>query len=404
MSRFLAGLALMILGLAAPLSAEKLTALARVHAGQSALLEAGDGVDLRLSLSVPVPYRLFTLANPDRLVIDFFEVDWSGFDVRNFGHARAISGVRVGGVRPGWSRMVLDLARPFAVRSAALSTADAQAAVLTIHLSPVTAQEFIAASGAPKGALLRPENPPPQGAHPRQTGDRPLNVVLDPGHGGIDPGAQRDGTDEADLVLAFAQELKDILLRTGGFNVILTREDDRFVPLETRVSIARRAGADVFISLHADALVEGRASGSTVYTLSDTASDAASQKLAERHDRGDLLAGVDLTGQDDVIAKVLMDMARTETAPRAWKLAEALVAGLRATVGVHKHPHLEAGFSVLKAPDIPSVLIELGFLSSPRDLKHLRDAAWRKKAARGIRDALVAWASADAQDARLLRK
>jgi len=251
--------------------------------------------------------------------------------------------------------------------------------------------------------LLQARTAPPA-PHPRQTGDRPLVVVLDPGHGGIDPGAERDGVIEADLILTFARELKEILLRTGDFKVELTREGDVFVPLEARVSFARQARADVFISLHADALVVGRATGSTVYTLSDTATDLASQKLAERHDRGDLLAGVDLRNQDDVIAKVLMDLARTETAPRSQKLAGALVAGLRDTVGVRKRPHLSAGFSVLKAPDIPSVLLELGFLSSPRDLKRLRDPDWRNSAAIGIRDGLQAWARQDAADALLLRK
>ncbi len=160
----------------------------------------------------------------------------------------------------------------------------------------------------------------------------------------------------------------------------------------------------MFLSLHADALVEGRASGSTIYTLSEKASDIATQKLAERHDRSDRLAGIDLSQQDDVIADVLMDLARLETAPRSDRLADALVAGLGKTVGIHKRPRLSAGFSVLKAPDIPSVLLELGFLSSKRDRDRLVDANWRASAANGIRDGLVAWAISDAADARLLRK
>ncbi len=229
-------------------------------------------------------------------------------------------------------------------------------------------------------------------------------VVLDPGHGGIDPGAEYDGAVEGDLMLTFARELQEVLLRAGNFKVVLTREGDVFVPLEARVSLARNVGADVFLSLHADALVEGCASGATIYTQSDRASDIASRKLAERHDRADLLAGVDLSDQDDVIATILMELARTETAPRTDKLANALVSGLAQAVGVHKRPRLSAGFSVLKAPDIPSVLIELGFLSSPRDLQRLRDPEWRKRAAKGVRVALQAWAAADAADALLLRK
>ncbi|MBV1903264.1 MAG: N-acetylmuramoyl-L-alanine amidase, partial [Marinosulfonomonas sp.] len=186
--------------------------------------------------------------------------------------------------------------------------------------------------------------------------------------------------------------------------VVLTRDGDVFVPLEMRVSIARQAGADVFISLHADALVAGRASGATIYTLSEQASDLASQKLAERHNRADLLAGIDLSSQDDVIVGVLMDMARTETAHRSDRLADALVDGLTQTVTTHKRPRLSAGFSVLKAPDIPSVLVELGFLSSPRDRKNLSDPKWRLRAATGIKNALINWAREDAAQALLLRK
>jgi len=185
----------------------------------------------------------------------------------------------------------------------------------------------------------------------------------------------------------------------------MTRDDDIFVPLEMRVSIARMAGADVFISLHADALAEGRARGATIYTLSEIASDVASEKLAERHDRGDLLAGVDLTEHDDRIARVLMELARNETQPRSDRLADALVAGLHDTIGpLYKRPRLEASFSVLKAADIPSVLIELGFLSSETDRENLTSEDWRAAAALGIRDALLAWAAADAAEAELLRQ
>ncbi|HHC30109.1 MAG TPA: N-acetylmuramoyl-L-alanine amidase, partial [Rhodobacterales bacterium] len=252
-----------------------------------------------------------------------------------------------------------------------------------------------------QGAAL-PEADDAPGAQGR-TG--PLRVVLDPGHGGIDPGAERGGVREKDLVLTFARELKEVLLRGGNVEVVLTRESDVFVPLETRVSIARRARADVFISLHADALAEGRAHGATVYTLADEASDEASAKLAERHDRADLLAGVDLSRTDDAVAMVLMDMARTETAPRSEALAADLVEGIyAATQSTYKTPRMQAGFSVLKAPDIPSVLIELGFLSSPSDRRKLVDPNWRRQAALGIRDALLYWAIQDAAMETRLRK
>jgi N-acetylmuramoyl-L-alanine amidase len=217
-------------------------------------------------------------------------------------------------------------------------------------------------------------------------------VVLDPGHGGIDPGAERDGQSEANLMLLFAREFQEVLRRDARFEVVMTRNDDSFVPLEARISIARHVAADIFLSLHADALSEGEAVGATIYTLSDEASDEASATLAARHDRDDLLAGVDLTAQDDLVATVLMDMARNETEPRTDRLAKALVQAIKAAdLKMHRYPHQRAGFSVLKSPEIPSVLIELGFLSSARDLARLQDAGWRAKMAEALRQALINW-------------
>ncbi len=391
--------------LAGPVFAQGLTALARVDVPASELRDAGRGVVLELALSQPVPYRVFTLDAPRRLVVDFSEVDWRGLVPDAFDRSDAVTQVAVGGFRPGWSRMVLELARPLAIETAEMDTG--AGARVTVRLAPVADEEFAARAGAPDSALFALPRPDTSLMAParRQSGDRAVVVMLDPGHGGIDPGAERDGVVEADLMLGFARELRDTLLRAGGFEVMLTRDDDIFVPLEMRQSLARAAGADVFISLHADALAEGRAKGATVYTLADTASDLASEKLAERHDRGDLLAGVDLSRQDDEVASVLMDMVRLETAPRSDRLADALVTALSDSIGtLHKRPRLEASFSVLKAPDIPSVLIELGFMSSEQDLQNLLSGEWRAAAAAGIRDALRAWAAADAVEAGLLRQ
>jgi N-acetylmuramoyl-L-alanine amidase len=199
--------------------------------------------------------------------------------------------------------------------------------------------------------------------------------------------------------------LKEVLVRDGGFNVVLTRDDDVFVPLETRISIARESGAHVFVSLHADALAEGEAVGATLYTLSDDASDEAGRALAERHDRDDLLSGIDLTEQDDLVATVLMDMARTETAPRIDRLALHLRDAIHgADLKMHRQPIQQAGFSVLKSPDIPSILIELGFLSSASDLERLIDPDWRAEMAVALRDGLRAWAAEDAALADLTRR
>nr|WP_314733108.1 N-acetylmuramoyl-L-alanine amidase [Pseudoruegeria sp. SHC-113] len=403
-------LAAMLWIAAAPLAAQAqdFSALARLESARSGLTDAGKGgIELRLLLSQPVPYRVFTLDDPRRVVLDFREVDFTGATPESLLKGENATGLRFGVFRPGWSRMVIDLAGPQAVVEAGMRTDPATGrAAIILRTQASDAESYAAKAGAPEGAgWERPEaaDVPPRVS--RQDGSRPLRVVLDPGHGGIDPGAERDGHREADLMLTFALELKEKLLRSGGYEVMLTREADVFVPLETRVAVARAFGADVFLSLHADALAEGRATGTTLYTLSDSATDRASALLAERHDRDQLLAGVDLTEQDDVIATVLMDMVRRDTMPRSDKLATALLDGFRANdVTLYKKPKLSAGFSVLKSPDIPSVLIELGFLSSPSDLDRLKDPEWREKAASAIAEGLQGWAKADAAEARLLRK
>jgi len=403
MSRFL--WILVWLGLGAGLvAAQGLTALARVDPERSVVEDRRNGgVSLALGLSQPVPWRVFVLDAPPRLVLDFSEVDWTGLEAEAFDRSKWVSEVAMGSYRAGWSRMVLALDAPLTVASAGMRSGTP--AVVDVLLQPVSEAAFAAEAGEPESAgfvLPRPEVVAEP--RPRQRGDRPVVVALDPGHGGIDPGAERDGAREADLMLLFARELREVL-RRDGFEVMLTREADIFVPLEMRQSLARAAGADVFLSLHADVVVEGRASGATVYTLADEASDVASEKLAERHDRGDLLAGVDLWQHDDEVAGVLMELARAETAPRSARLARSLVEGLRAHIGkLHKRPHLKADFSVLKAADIPSALIELGFLSSQADLDNLRSPEWRARAAAGIRDALRVWAAEDAAEAELLRQ
>ncbi|MDX5384824.1 MAG: N-acetylmuramoyl-L-alanine amidase [Rhodobacterales bacterium] len=387
------------------------TALARVDAAQSGLSQAEDRVTLDLALSQGVPYRAYTLEAagdvPRRLVLDFREVDWQGLTPDALGQVADVTGLRFGAVRPGWSRMVLDLARPLVLDQAGLRVAqDTGVARLRIVLRAVSAAEFTALSGAPHDPAFDLPAPEPvdRTARPR-VGEAPLVVVLDPGHGGIDPGAERDGLTEKELMLTFARELQDVLVRDGSFEVVLTRTDDSFVSLDRRVAIAHSAGGQVFISLHADALSEGQAHGATVHLLSDSASDAASATLAERHDRDDLLAGIDLTGQDDQVAGILMDLARQETQPRAERLAQALVAGIKgAELPLNSRPVRRAAFSVLKAADIPSILLEVGFLSSPRDLKNLRNPDWRLQMAEAIREGLTLWVAEDSILSDLVRQ
>lgn len=391
----------MLMGVAVSALAQDLSGLARLDVARTSVVALGDDVVIRLGLSQPVPWRVRVLDAPPRVVVDFREVDFAGLAQVPVG-VSAIEGLRAGAFRPGWSRLVLVLAQPMAVARAGMRTAGAVAVEIT--LTPTDDTAFATRAAMPEPAAWALPVPADVPVLPPR-GDGPLIVVLDPGHGGIDPGAERDGTTEADLMLTFARMLKEVLLRDGNFQVVLTRDDNVFVPLEARSSIARSAGAQVFISLHADALDEGEAVGATIYTLSDEASDAAAQALAERHDRDDLLAGIDLSAQDDVVASVLMDMARTETAPRTDRLALALEVSIKAAdLRMHRHPRQKAGFSVLKAPDIPSVLLELGFLSSDRDLARLQDKDWRARMADAIRVALKTWADEDAAIAALRRQ
>jgi N-acetylmuramoyl-L-alanine amidase len=265
---------------------------------------------------------------------------------------------------------------------------------LTLRMQPATAEDFDRQRRAldPGGTAPPPTAAPlPPVAAPADRA--PLRVMLDPGHGGVDPGAVHGTLTESALVLAFALDLADALRRAGGFEVGLTRDDDRFVALETRVRLAREFGADVLVSLHADALEDGEAIGATIYTLSLDATDAASAQLAERHGRANLLGGgTDLTGVDDEVALILMDMARAETRPRTERLVAALIGAIRAQgLAMHRRPWQEAAFAVLKAPDIPAVLIELGFLSSAADRARLTDPAWRARMVAALVAALEGW-------------
>ena len=384
--------------------AQDFNALARLDAGKSRITTRAGAFQLQLALSQGVPYRVYTLSDPARLVLDFREVDFSGIDPSSMLSGDATEQLRFGAVRPGWSRLVLDLPSPQLVEHAGLSveknTGNAVLNVVMLPSSDAAFEQFSGAPNDPDWQRLTPKT----GSHDVGKDDV-ITVVLDPGHGGIDPGAQGAGITEAELMLVLAQEVRDALLRSGDFEVLLTRKADEFVSLERRVQIAHAAGADLFVSFHADALASGKANGAAVYTLSRDASDAASAALAERHNRADILAGVDLSGQDDEIASILMDLARLENTPRSQALARGIILGINTEVGhTYKRPIQSAGFSVLKAPDIPSVLIEVGFLSSKDDLSKLTDPVWRGKMVTGIHNGIQAWLLNDAADAQLRRK
>lgn len=400
---FLAGL------LALPAAAQDLSARARLDVAQSQISDGWWGnsyVELRLSQGVP--FHVYHLESPYRIVFDFNGLG-GRVDVAPVDQSKRLVDLRFGALRPDWSRMVLTLDRPMIARDVDLRmNADRAFATLSLRMDSVSDADFAQAVQADRDlreeAVLPIATGQPSDAKTRQTKGGGLTIVLDPGHGGVDSGAQVGGLKEADLMLHFASELRDALIR-DGHQVVMTRQEDRFVSLNHRVTIAHTHSADILLSLHADALDGGGARGATAYTLADEASDEASAKLAERHERGDILAGVDLTGQDDVVAGVLIDLARRETQPRSELLADMLVKGLEVSVdAINSRPRREAGFAVLKAPDVPSVLLELGFMSDTRDLANLQDPDWRAQSVLGIVAGIRLWAQQDAEAAKRLRQ
>lgn len=374
-----------ILLLASPAMAE-----VRVDPARSVVGDHWRNLQVELGLSDIVPYRVFTLDAPRRLVLDFQGVDWTGVDPDRLLDSGRATDLRFGPMRQGWSRMVVDLDAPLIVAEAEMTRHD-DGADLKVLLRPVSAAEFIARSGAPPDPgwdVFAGIDPVAQ----TTPADGIFTVAVDAGHGGIDPGATRGGVREADVMLLLAREVAIALNDVAGVRAIMTRENDVFVPLAGRMTIARAAGADLFISLHADALEEDAAEGASVYTLATGGGTAASARIVERHERGDLLAGVDLAATGDRVATVLMDLARAQTGPEGRRFANLLVDALdAANMPLNGRPRRQGEFAVLGAADFPSVLIEAGFLSNNRDRALLASVSGRSRIVNGIVTAVREW-------------
>jgi len=333
----------------------------------------------------------FTLADPYRVVIDLPQTTFT-LPAKAGEQARGlVKAFRYGLIMQGGSRIVLDTKGPVRLEKAfVLDAAEAQPARLVLDLIATDRTSFmrnIALVNRPSHSTsIKPSEAPP-----KADGDaRPL-IVLDPGHGGIDNGTKGSGGElEKDVVLAFAQTLREKLESSGKYRVAMTRSDDTFIPLAERVRFARSRNAGLFISVHADALPrrEGQAEGATVYTLSENASDAEAARLAEAENKADVIAGVDLTTEPDDVANILVDLAQRETKTFSMQFARTLVGELKAAARLHKHPLKSAGFKVLLAPDVPSVLLELGYMSTKDDLKQLTSAAWRARTAQALAQAV----------------
>ncbi|MET0629711.1 MAG: N-acetylmuramoyl-L-alanine amidase [Xanthobacteraceae bacterium] len=352
----------------------------------------GDDAQTRLvvDLSKKIDVRAFTLANPYRVVIDMPQVTFE-FPARTGESGRGlIKAFRYGLVMPGGSRLVVDLARPARIDKAfVLDAANEQPARLVLDLSASDRETFMRA--------IALENRSPETRKAERHGDgkpgadpRPL-VVIDPGHGGIDNGTRAaSGEQEKNLVLDFSLMLRDKIEKTGKYRVAMTRTDDTFVALADRVELARARQASLFISIHADALRrgEGDAQGATIYTLSERASDAAAARFAEAENRADVIAGLDLSSEPSDVAGILIDLAKRETKTFSLQFARTMVGELKNAVRLHQNPLKSARFVVLRAPDVPSVLVELGYVTNKADLQSLVSAEWRGRTADAIVQAI----------------
>jgi len=353
---------------------------------------AGDDKQTRfvLELDRKIDLRAFALADPYRVVLDIPQVNFQLPPQTGQAGRGLIKAFRYGLVMPGGSRIVMDLMRPATIDKAYVVEADnGQPPKLVVELTATDRASFLRALSASSRAELRPSaTPDPVKSTPDDK--RPV-VVIDPGHGGIDNGTQASsGELEKQIVLDFATALHDRLEKSGKYRIVMTRSDDTFIPLADRVKIARNEQAQLFVSIHADALrrAEGDAQGATIYTLSDTASDAEAARLAESENRADVIAGIDLTEEPTDVADILIDLARRETKMFSNHFARLLLGEMKGNVRLHPSPLKSAGFRVLKAPDVPSVLVELGYVSNKDDLRLLVSEDWRSKTVRLVSQAV----------------
>ncbi len=379
-------------------------------------------VRLVVDMDDTVDFRVFTLDSPYRLVIDLPEFSWNA-GATNATPDTHISDIRQGKLMPGISRVVFDLTAPAAIQSAfLLPAANKQKNTrLVIDYKKVSHSVFMAQKSTIHGTLkvensAPPPNtpayqnrnyataskngvplPPSNAIRPRQnktnTVIRKPIVILDPGHGGIDPGAVgRNKVYEKNVVLSIARELKRQLLDTGKYKVYMTRNTDTFIKLRDRVKFARAHNGDLFVSLHADSIKKKNVSGTSIYTISKKSSDKQTAALARKENQADLIAGVDLSIEDEQVAFILGDFLMNETMNQSKFVANTVVKTLKAHgIRTLPNPHRYAGFAVLKAPDIPSVLIETGFMSNAKEARLLNQRNHQRKIATAIRSGINAY-------------
>ena len=355
------------------------------------------GLEINLSLSQGVPYKMSFSEDPISLNIDFNVVSFDEIGSQKINQSKNIKLIKLEELGSKWSRVSIQLKDYWDIENTEMRIdPNDNSALISILLKSISKDVFRSKNANAKN-FLKSENLK-ELEKSSVSENKEFVVVLDPGHGGKDPGAEAGGYRESNIMLELAAAVKESLIRDTEFKVILTRNEDIFLSLEDRITIAAKSGADLFISLHADAVIEGEASGTTVYLLSENATDKMSAQLASRHDRSEILRGVDLSGLDSQVASVLIDMARQETKPRNEAVASFILEVFREKITeLSSQPLRYAAFSVLKSPDIPSILIEAGFMSTSSNLKNLTTPSWRAGFADALAEAISRWQIKDKQ-------
>jgi N-acetylmuramoyl-L-alanine amidase len=374
---------LLALSLASAWAAQEETAIA------FAARVVGDDKRARLIVDFDksVKYDAYLLADPRRIIIDLSQTAFSLTGEAKKLPTGLVRDLRYGTIGPGQSRIVLELARDVVIENHSLRNVAAENRHrLLLDLVTASAEKFASAvrKSAPKPT--QSEN----SANPQKTQDKKtFTVVLDPGHGGIDGGAEGAGkTAEKTVTLNFAKHLKASLQNIDQLKVLMTREDDRFVSLSDRVDFAKKNHADLFISIHADSLRQRNIRGATIYTLSEEGTDDQSRALAQKQNRADLVAGLSLPKTQPKVTDILIDLTRRETQAFSVGIARLIVRQMKDRVRLLQNPHRSADFYVLKAPEFPSVLLELGYLSNVEDEKLMKSEEWQTKAANIIGDSI----------------
>ncbi len=369
-----------------------------VFAGQIKSMRIGQGIGtvrIVFDADSSFEYKAFLLSAPSRLVVDVYGMDVNPKIERQISKNNLISATRLGQV-DGGRRVVFDLEKPVVIKKAfMLAPQSSFGWRFVIDVSLASEREFkskvgtgYAFTSSDESGKIRPKKKTAAAESKKRTNKKHI-IVLDPGHGGKDPGAiGYSGVYEKTITLSMGKELKEILEKSGKYKVYLTRSTDIFIPLRDRVKIARRHKADLFMSIHADSARNRSAKGLSVYTLSETASDKEAAALAERENKADVIAGLNLVEHSREVSDILINLAQRESMNRSSEFAGFMVQEMKNSVEMVSNTHRFAGFAVLKAPDVPSVLLEMGYLSNRQEERLLKQKTYRRKLALATKRAI----------------